>query len=224
MADKLMRAQVSIPRITGVPADAFTNTWYFDGDDYVGATDDWYHDGVMSLLTAFYQSVDQFLCGMAGPTATVKIYDMRDAEPRVPERIDTIALTVGNGDWMPAEVAICLSFQAAAASGTNQRRRRGRIYLGPIDHDATYTQNTGDVRPTSTCRDAIAAAAGVLRDGYNTGAPADSSIRWAVYSPTTDIASSVDDAFNDVDNGWVDNAYDIQRRRGVAPSLRSLFS
>lgn len=223
MADKLMRAQVTIPRVTGVPEDAFTNTWYFDGDDLGGPiADGGYHDTVMTLLGNFYHAIDQFLCGMAGTVATVKIYDMRDPEPRIPERIDTIALTLGTGDWMPAEVALCLSFQAAGASGVNQARRRGRVYLGPIDHDATYTQNLGDVRPTSTCRDAIAAAAGALRDGADT--TFGSHVSWAVYSPTLDVVGTIDDAFNDVDNGWVDNSFDTQRRRGSAPSLRSLFS
>lgn len=221
MADKLMRAQVTIPRATGVPEDAITNTWHFDGDD-VNETDAAYHSAVMSGLTTFYNSIDQFLSGMASPTATVKIYDMRDATPRVPEFTGTIALTLGTGLWMPAEVAICLSFQAAAASGVNQARRRGRIYLGPIDHDATYTQNLGDVRPTSTCRDAIAAAADTLHNGI--ALPVTGQVKWAVYSPTTDVTDTIDNAFNDVDNGWVDNAYDTQRRRGVAPTLRSLFS
>lgn len=220
MADKLMRAQVSIPRVNGNPEDTVTNTWYFDGDD--GLVDSIYHAHVMTKLTAFYQSVDQFLSGMNSPTATVKIYDMRDPEPRVPEYTDTIALTFGTGDWYPAEIAICVSFQADPVSGESQKRRRGRIYLGPIAHDPTYTENTGEVRIASTCRDAIASAAGAL--AVATGEEPGPKVSWSVYSPTTDLTSTVDDAFHDVQSGWVDSAYDIQRRRGAKPAARSLFS
>jgi len=48
MADKLMRAQVTIPLIGGLPEDYPTNTFYFDGDD--GLTDAQYHGAVVDLL------------------------------------------------------------------------------------------------------------------------------------------------------------------------------
>jgi hypothetical protein len=218
MADKLMRAQVTFPRINGVPADAITNTWYFDGDDGF-ANDADYHGGVLDALQTFYSSIDQYFSQAITNEATLKIYDMRDPEPRVPEFVDTINLTLGSDQWLPAEVAVCLSFQAAATSGVSQRRRRGRIYLGPINQ-AVVTAVAGDLRPSSTPLGVITAAAENL---MVTDVVGEGSIRWAVYSPTTDLTSSVDDAFNDVASGWADNAFDIQRRRGASSTYRATF-
>jgi len=39
---------------------------------------------------------------------------------------------------------------------------------------------------------------------------------WVVYS-------TVDNAMYPVDNGWVDNSWDTQRRRGVKPTARYTF-
>lgn len=223
MADKLMRAQVTIPLDSGVPEDSVVNTFYFDGDDFPGATDSFYHGGVMSLLTRFYNDIDQTVFpNTVGPLATVKIYDMRDATPRVPENVDTITLTPFDGPPLPSEVAICISFAANVASGELARRRRGRVFLGPIAA-ATPSIINSQSRVGQSVRDGLRDAMNTLKGGFNTGAPADSSIRWAIYSPTTDIVSTVDDAFNDVTHGWVDDSFDTQRRRGPKPTTRSTF-
>lgn len=224
MADKLMRAQVSIPLDSGIPEDAVMNVWHFDGDDSE-EDDAAYHSCVMDLLTDFYNAVDGVIFGqnVASP-ATVKIYDMRDPTPRVPEFTGTIAiapLASGIDLTLPNEVAICLSFQATPTSGVNQARRRGRVYLGPI-HYAAAEMVGSQARPTAAARTAIADAA----EAMLAGAPlpvAVGSVKWAIYSPTTDLTGTVDDAFNDVVSGWVDNSFDTQRRRGGAPSSRTLW-
>jgi hypothetical protein len=46
---------------------------------------------------------------------------------------------------------------------------------------------------------------------------ASASWDWVVYSPT-------DDAYHEVANGWVDNAWDTQRRRGYKPTSRTTFT
>lgn len=224
MADKLMRAQVTIPMDSGVPEDSVVNTFYFDGDDFPGAGDDFYHEGVMSLLTAFYHDIDANLFARTvGSEATVRIYDMRDAMPRIPELVDTIGLEPSAGDPLPSEVALCCSFAAAMESGVPAARRRGRVYLGPIN-DTQVAVVGSHLRPASDLLAVVASAAGDMQNGYNTGAPADSSIRWAIYSPKTDSVASIDDAFNDVVGGWVDNEFDTQRRRGPAATSRTTFS
>lgn len=223
MADKLMRAQVTIPLDSGVPEDVIVNTLYFDGDD--GLTDAIYHAHVMTHLTTFYQAIDGVLFGqnVASP-ATVKIYDMRDAEPRVPEYTDTITLSPlasGIDLTLPNEVALCLSFKASVASGENAKRRRGRIYLGPVHYDAAEMVSS-QARPKASVRTAVAAAAGVMADAL--GEDPGPKVSWAIYSPTTDLTSTLDDAFFDVQSGWVDNAFDTQRRRGAAATARTTFS
>lgn len=219
MADKLVRAQVRIPRVNGAPEDDITNTWYFDGDD--GNADASYHSAVMTMLQDFYHAIDGvILSTMLETTAHVTLWDMRDAEPRLPEFEDDITLTLNTGVNLPCEDSICLSFAAADVSGVNPQRRRGRVYLGPITYDALQ-QGDADVFVPAGVRSDITTAAAALMAGEvlaTTG-----TMKWAVYSPTTDLTSSIDDAFNDVVRGWVDSAVDIQRRRGQRAAARTTF-
>lgn len=227
MPDKLMRVQVTIPLDSALPEDAVVNTLYFDGDEDLDgiATDDDYHQTAFGAVRDFYQAIDLLcLAGSVGSEATVKIYDMRDAKPRVPEFTDTFTLTPDATNPLPNEVAVCLSFAAAGGSGLNPRRRRGRIYLGPWPSSSSSTEVvSGQSRPTAAARTAIANAAASMKQ---TDLPIGigGSVRWAVYSPTTDLTSSIDDAFNDVETGWVDNAFDTQRRRGPDATARTTFS
>ena len=219
MADKLLRALVTIPMDGLVPADYPTNTWYFDGDD--GNADASYWSGAHTLLTTFYQAIDQGIFPQQVATSfNVKYYDMRDPTPRAPEFEDAIAIT-STGDMLPAECAVCLSFQAQITSGLNQKRRRGRIFLGPIQ-SAVGTVVNSQVRVSSTARTLITGAAAALEDGIALATTG--TLKWAVYSPTTHAESNIDDAFNDVTDGWVDDAFDTQRRRGPKPSTRTLFT
>jgi hypothetical protein len=223
MADKLMKAQVTIPLDNAIPADYITNTFYFDGDDTLGEdTDAEYHSAVQNLLTTFYQAIDQDLFpeSISSP-ATVKVYDMRDALPRVPELTFTIALTPSVNRALPHETAICLSFQGDPVSGVTQARRRGRVFLGPLAQ-SILTTDPGPPYVSSTIRTTIANAAATLENGLDTAVG--SHVSWAVYSPTLDVTETIDDAFNDVTNGWVDNAFDTQRRRGQAPTARTTWT
>lgn len=221
MADKLMKAQVTIPLDSAIPADYITNTWYFDGDD-VDEEDVAYHTAVMTKLTAFYQAIDGtiFPESISSP-ATVKIYDMRDPLPRVPEFTGTIALTPSVNRALPHEVAICLSFQATAESGVTQARRRGRVFIGPLA-TSILTTDAGPPYVGGGPRGDLATAATALATPI--ALPVTGQVHWAVYSPTLDIAGTIDDAFNDVDNGWVDNAFDTQRRRGQKPTVRQTWT
>lgn len=224
MADKLMRAQVSIPLDSGLPEDALVNTWYFDGDDDAEMVDEDYSDQVMTMLTTFYQSIDGIVFpSTVGPNATVKIYDMRDAEPRVPERTDTIPLSPSATAPLPNEVAICLSFAAEYESGVSPARRRGRVFLGPVSVDAVTVVNS-QARPHASAQDAIRDAAAVMQDGLIHEIGSVLRTRWAVYSPKThDVTDDIGAAFNDVLTGWVDDAFDTQRRRGAGPTSRLVF-
>lgn len=222
MADKLMRAIVSIPSDTGLPEDAVVNVWHFDGDDQALATDADYHAGVMTLLTAFYGAADAYISSLMASPATVKIYDMRDATPRVPEYTGTIALTFGAAASYPSEVAVCLSFYAQQTSGVNQARRRGRVYIGPANADTGALISNG-WRVSAAARTAICAAAATMKAGAPAGSSG-ASVKWAVYSPTTDAeGANLDDSFHDVVGGWMDDAFDTQRRRGVGATTRTLF-
>lgn len=207
----VIRAQVIIPHDTNLAENAVTNTWYFGTASEPLPTD---IADVRTKLTSFYS-------GAGGPAsmmssryqpenAIVKQYDMADPEPRVP--IDTWADTnwtaspAGTTD-LPSEVAVCLSFAADTPSGAIAARRRGRIYLGPWTVGDAISGDTGRVN-TTLISTLISRATVLVQD--------DAVTSWQVWS-------TVDQAGRDVTHGWVDNAFDTQRRRGLAATTRSTF-
>lgn len=224
MADRLWRAQVSIPMDTALPEDAIVNTWHFDDDDDPIAAPDDTRDWIMQALTGFYQTIDNVLLAASVTSpATVRLYDMADPTPRQPLFTEQIALTPVNGDdGLPSEVALCLSFSAAVSSGQNAARRRGRLYLGPIATAAITTEG-GARRPSAAVRTVIANAAAVVRNGIEHPGSPGLHLKWAIYSPTTDATDTLANAFNDVATGWIDDAFDTQRRRGARPTTRTTF-
>lgn len=219
MADKLMRAQVILTKDSFLPADNVMNTFYFDGDD--GATDEAYHDVVFTALQTFYSAVDQLMASTLSGVGTVKIYDMRDPLPRVPEFVGELSLSPGGGDPLPDECACCVSFMADTPSGGNPRTHRGRIYLGPLDQDiGAIVENAYRIQTTHI--ETIATAAHGLAQPHTLDVIG--SVRWSVYSPKIDSTDTIDNAFNDVTHGFVDNAFDTQRRRGVKATTRTTFT
>lgn len=201
--------KVTLNRTNAIPADAVVNVWHFDADDATGEAND-----LADRVAAFYTTIAPIMSSVLSGTGTIQVYDLADPEPRVP--IYTRGLTgIAGGSAFPSEVALCLSMQAAPESGVNQRRRRGRIYIGPLGTGGTAVTD-GDVRPTQARADTILDAAVTLATGPD---PGDS--RLAIYSPTTRAGgASLADSFNDAAELWVDNAFDTQRRRGARPTTR----
>lgn len=218
MPDFLTRVQVAIPCDTGLPEDVFTNTWYFDTDSLNSDSD--VQEAIMALLNGFYHTIDNvFYSANVGTDAVVKMYDMREATPRAIWFQDAITITPSATTGFPNEVAVCLSFQAAVRSGVPQARQRGRVFIGPVT-SAIGEDQVGDFRLTTSANDTLLSAATTLLAGSDQPF---GSTKWAVYSPTIDAGATVDDAFNDVDNGWCDNAFDTQRRRGTKATERFTF-
>lgn len=226
MADGYYRATVTIPTDTGLPQDAVQNVWSFR----CLATADHGADGaeIAGRLNSFYVSNAGYLSSAMTPAGSrITIVDLAEDRPRVPfydEAHDFGASTTTAAD-LPAEVAVCLSFRGAIVSGVNARRRRGRIYFGPIQLTA------GDqwTLPSGIRQDLIDDA--VADIGVTTG-----GVEWCVYSPYThhdvpvgqkldpdvypEVPINLVTAFTPVVHVWSDNAFDIQRRRGPAPTSR----
>jgi len=144
----------------------------------------------------------------------IKVYDLDDPAPRVPI-IDNVQTSLGgSGSALPAEVAICCSYQAVRQSGNDQANRRGRVFIGPLGDVSVNTADSSDVesRPTTAAMNTI--INGIAQLAVPVG---DSAVKWVVYSPTLD-------AFAEVDNLWIDNAFDTQRRRGVRATARTTLS
>lgn len=208
--------QTVIPYKTNLPRDVITNTWSFrdasSNTDLQVAADilnpfvQAFYDGVYNTAHPLYIS--------GGSTWRNRWYDRSSPPPRVPYILP--ARTSGGTEEptsVPAEAAVVLSFQGAPQSGQVQARRRGRIYLGALVDSAIIPSTAVSppaVNPTFVTR--IIAEALSLRDDII----AAGNYFWSVWS-------SVNNSRTMVDNGWVDNEIDTQRRRGVQASLRNVW-
>lgn len=211
----IIRAQVTIPYDSNLPEDVVVNTFHFN----VTTANQTAHDVIAAMLADFYGTVPEGAAGaisaflsanLNSANASIRTYDLSQAEPRQPIDVTNPGWTwAGAGAFLPEELAVCLSFQAVGVSGEPQARRRGRVYIGPLGQNALET--TGN-RPEQDFIDRLVAAAQTLKDESITNAA-----RWVVYS---EAAGGV--GYN-VDNGWCDNAFDVQRRRGVAATSRTLW-
>lgn len=190
---------------SGIVNDYPTNTWWFDDDD--GTT----LPAIETELIAFYNAVrTHFPSAVSQTNHTFTWYRYSDTPPRAPIRETTWNLSSSpTGSPLPSEVALCLSFQAARISGVPQARRRGRVFIGPLNTGSVHT----DGRPSAALQSALVGAGNTLLDNSQ----ASTTWKWAVFSRVLGTGS-------EVASGWVDNAFDTQRRRGIAPSARTNFN
>lgn len=125
------------------------------------------------------------------------------------------------GVSMPNEIACVLSFRADYGNqpefgpglgphGGKERpraRRRGRLYLGPLDDQvATYDTTTFRTYVQPAMASSATKSAKRLMDYTD--------VKWGVWS-------RVDGNALPVTSAWMDDAFDVQRRRGEAPLART---
>lgn len=198
-------ATVTLVPTSGVAADATENTYAFSGSN---ASAD---PGVIAtLLDSLYDSLVGIYPSIVATSGhTISVINLDDPQPRYPVLIQAYSFpSAPTGNTAARELAICSSFQANRQSGIPQSRRRGRVYLGPID--ATVIDNNGLIASGSITTVVNAFSA------FDTAADA-STVVWSVYS-------RVEGDLYAITNGWVDNAPDIQRRRGTAATSRTTWS
>lgn len=218
----ILQVQAVLKMLSGIPADSAVNTFHFSTADTLPGTLDAIRDAVRDLytgVTGLNQKVqDQLSAEVALVGHELKFINLDDPAPRTPIRIDSMTFTSTGAGRLPSEVAICLSFQAVAESGKPQSRRRGRIYVGPL---ATTTNDNG--RPGNNPKDSLAVA-GTRLLAASDAAPFWSWIVLSQANPGTPTRPAYPRTFALVDNGWVDNAFDTQRRRGLKLTARSLWT
>jgi hypothetical protein len=173
-------------------------------------------------LQTFYNTIDQYLSSSLATTFLVKVYDLTDAEPRLPILEDNFGVTLGTGAQLPNEVAICLSFRGESGSGVNIARRRGRIFLGPV-MASTLDTIGGNALVQATVVEDIRDAALALNDAGGA-----SNFEWATFSPTTIgpppwSSGLLIAGTHRVEAGFVDNAFDTIRSRGPQATDRDLW-
>jgi hypothetical protein len=117
-----------------------------------------------------------------------------------------------DGTRLPGEVAVVLSFHSLLTDVPEEvgatrpgARHRGRIYFGPLN-TASLDASTATVEPATNA--ALRGAA--LSFMALTTAP------WSQWS-------RADAVMRTITGGYVDNAFDTQRRRGIAATARTTF-
>lgn len=219
-----LRTVVTIPADSGLPEDQLVNVWHFktESDPALAGS----LAAIANTLGDAYDIPAPFFSSKyAWNTAKATFYNLADPEPRVPMAQLSLAMAVdpAPGAALPAELAICLSYEAVQISGQPQSRRRGRIYTGPF-------QVSGAVDHASPL-DAVLTAVKNMGAKVLTDSDANVDWTWCVYSRTTNLGNGnppsapqpLASSFFPVVRGWVDNAWDVQRRRGLAPTSRKTF-
>lgn len=210
--------QAALVRDSLLPEDLSINTWHFNTADAVETAG----PEIVTALDTFYNAIETFLSLCLTGTIQYKMYDLTDPSPRAPRYEANGAMQPGT-TALPSECAIGLSYRGVFTSGVPNARRRGRLFIGPLSQLGAQTVGP-DVRVTAAARTTLgAAAAGVANSSVGTGNV------WSVFSPT--IAGpppysvpALTAAFATVTQGWVDDAFDTQRRRGAATTARSLWA
>jgi hypothetical protein len=206
-------------RDNSIPADNVVNTLHFIGES--GTTTRLEDAAVIAeAIDDALQPIETYMSSVLNGQRVLTFYDLNDPQPRAPLTTISQGYIVNTGSQaLPSEVALVLSFQATRVSGDPQARRRGRIYIGPLNQSAVATDSAGDARPASAFITAMTQVGSLLA---NDVALAD--LPWAVFSPTALAAGEGDLAWASVVDGWVDNAFDTQRRRGASATARTTWT
>lgn len=196
--------QQTIATVDNTAENYATNTWHFEAETGQDITN------AQSAIQTFYASIsDRFGNIVRQNNHPWKIYDDTDPEPRAP---------VSSGSWnlasapslgsLPPEVSLVLSFQGEQESGVPQARKRGRVFIPFLFSNA----NGSDGRPIAATITDVRDAANALLTASNNAA----GWTWLVFS-------RVAPGYTAVTNGWVDNEWDTQRRRGRKATSRTVY-
>jgi len=201
-----IRAQVILHTTDNVQENYVTNSWCFQVPSALGST-----GPLTTALKDFYDDLiaADWSLSLAQNGHQIKYSLLPGTPPNYPFDEDVFNFAAApNGSQLPSELALCMSFQADRVAGFPQARRRGRVYIGPLG----ITTNTSG-RPTSAVISRLATAGATLKSNV---AALGADYAWAVWSVADQASVKVKD-------GWVDNAFDVQRRRGLAYSSRTTF-
>jgi len=214
----IYRSQFTIPYFTGLPTDVVTNDWHTSF--IVGTPGDSEFEELRDLIVAFYDTIyagsliGDCMAPWADPAgAYIKIYNVNDPTPRAPRYqsaaplLDSTVATSGT----PLEEAVCASYKGTPISGVPVGRQRGRIFLGMLGGvngagDPTHFPTVDPTFAQTVC-DAMEQ---FKSDAFTAG------WLWVVFSRVGNVGYAVS-------SGWVDDAFDTQRRRGNAPSTRIVW-
>lgn len=220
--------RVIMPYTTGLPRDVAMTTWNLTTSEAqwnAGTTMAQWQAHLVSFFNTAHTGSFTPLSGYLSPILSrvsnacrIESWRIDDLDGSVMTQVNEFNFTLGASaatQSIPLEVAICSSFQSGARlipGSWPVNRRRGRVYLGPWNSLAVDTTAGAIPRPLVDLRTSIAngtrflAEAGSEEKGY-----------FAVWS-------RAQQQLRQVDRGWVDAAWDTQRRREVDSDSRVLWS
>lgn len=198
---------------SGLPEDVYVNTFVFKDDQALGRA-----VSISQARNAVFEFYNNLWGGLIAPLKsylagrtlsgelTIKVYDLSEPPPRPPDELTYTMAGLAAGESLPSEVAVCGSYYAER----NVPRQRGRIYIGPLAINAMTSPTTAPSRPFLGLRN-------VLKDGMQALAGRDATYpSWCVLSTVPAPAQPGGPQARVITNGWVDDAFDTQRRRGEA--------
>jgi hypothetical protein len=239
MADEVFQFVVSLASTTGLPADTTQNVLHAGRDAVLGVND--IADGLAAVADFFTtlavgqaENVGDYISesiSRAANAHTVTAYSSTDLSGATPfgSPVGQTSFTIGAavaGSPFPEEVAAVISYNAnltdvpvsepnpspPPATIRPAQRRRGRMFVGPLQA-ATGTEVSGIIRPSPTFRADLCLAFEQMASAFN-----------ATDSLYLGVWSRADAEVWQVGEGYVDDAWDTQRRRGVAATTRTTFT
>lgn len=222
-------AKVKIPHRSGRPEDTVMNSFAFDLTPGIANAN-------AVLIVA---AVKDFYDGVTGGGA--KLHSLLSPElgsDTIAPRVDLYDLTghldgsahgapvfgsdmtwtgfPGAGFAHPGEVAICASFHSAygadvefaVGGGRPRGRDRGRVFIGPLHGNTAAMDTNGTARVITSAQTTVIQAMTRL---------ANAGVAWSVWSRSSA-------SLKPVVGGFVDDAFDTQRRRGTRPTARQTFA
>lgn len=194
------RFQARLQGVSNLPQDVYENTYYFDVQDgplepgFGGSAEE-----VADGLAAAYPA-NLPLAGIDG--FEVRAYELAGGQPIFQKDYPTFAMPGNTG---PGEVAICLSYAGVDDPERSTARRRGRVFLGPLAST-----------PISAPRPNATLIGQVLDFGEDLASIGTANgVTWHLYSQTDQTSVKIESI-------WCDDSWDTQRRRGLAPTTRTV--
>lgn len=200
--------------VSGLPEDRCVNVFHFSGSGTYEADS----VGAAAKVNTFYTGVGgsqstaigSFLSPWIQRQAELRTYDLSQPKPRVPTIYPFELPAVLSNNGLPEEVALVTTFYGEPPV---TRRRRGRLYIGPLNSSTVTITGATSTTPTTP-------GSGFINDLME----ATKSLS-VLSNPQFCVRSSLpSENFVMVRGGYVDNAFDTQRRRGPDPTARSSWT
>lgn len=212
----ITRAVVTLNKVSQLPEDAVQNVWHFGS---AGALTSAQWGTIRDALRIFYREIFHTYGSnriAAGAVHSIKRYDLTIGGPGAaddfagsPVTTSSLTLDTTGTSAAPDEIALCLSLNGTLVNvreevGTTRpaSRRRGRIFLGP------FSAAVMAERPGSALINKIMTEVGNLN--LATSAVANLG-----------VYSRKDGKLYGAVGASVDDAWDIQRRRGIRRSAKT---